>query len=159
EDLATRLEAYDGPVEGEALQTLIFAVGTEHQFEPLRDWFKAIYEVLLGQSQGPRFGSFAALYGVKETAKLIRDGLAGKGGWVARRYVIIVVVRAGPYGFLPSRSGLRRALSRIQDDFALAKNRWAQGGWSKDDAGEFLNRLHQDAMMGAKSLKEPAQRK
>jgi lysyl-tRNA synthetase class 1 len=79
-DLAGRLEAYDGPLDGEALQTLIFAVGTERQFEPLRDWFKAIYEVLLGQSQGPRFGSFVALYGVKETAKLIREGLAGKVG-------------------------------------------------------------------------------
>ena len=40
---------------------------TEHGFEPLRDWFKALYEVLLGQSQGPRFGGFIALYGVDET--------------------------------------------------------------------------------------------
>ncbi len=56
EDLAARLEGYDGTLDGEALQTLVFAVGTEHAFEPLRDWFKAIYEVCLGQSQGPRFG-------------------------------------------------------------------------------------------------------
>jgi lysyl-tRNA synthetase class 1 len=53
-------------------------VGTEHKFEPLRDWFKAIYEVCLGQSQGPRFGSFIALFGVKETATLIREALAQK---------------------------------------------------------------------------------
>ena len=44
--------------------------------EPLRAWFTAIYEVCLGQSQGPRFGGFVALYGVKESAQLIRDSLA-----------------------------------------------------------------------------------
>ncbi|MEM6412422.1 MAG: lysine--tRNA ligase [Pseudomonadota bacterium] len=76
EDLAGRLETYDGEVEGEAIQTLIFSVGKDHEFGNLRDWFKAIYEVLLGQSQGPRFGSFVALYGVPETTKLIRDALA-----------------------------------------------------------------------------------
>ncbi|MBI1361833.1 MAG: lysine--tRNA ligase [Alphaproteobacteria bacterium] len=76
EDLAARLDAYDGALDGETLQTMVFAVGTEHAFEPLRDWFKAIYEVCLGQSQGPRFGGFIALYGVKETAKLIRESLA-----------------------------------------------------------------------------------
>ncbi|MGR3479984.1 MAG: lysine--tRNA ligase, partial [Salipiger marinus] len=80
EDLASRLEAYDGAVEDEALQTLVFAVGKENGFENLRDWFKALYEVLLGQSQGPRFGGFIALYGVAETAALIRDALAGKLG-------------------------------------------------------------------------------
>ena len=77
-DLADRLRAYDGPVEDEALQTIVFAVGKEHAFEPLRDWFKALYEVLLGASQGPRFGGFVALYGVAETVQLIEDGLAGK---------------------------------------------------------------------------------
>jgi lysyl-tRNA synthetase class 1 len=44
----------------------------------LRDWFGAIYQVLLGSEQGPRFGSFIALYGVNETRKLIADALAGK---------------------------------------------------------------------------------
>ncbi|MFZ5963311.1 lysine--tRNA ligase [Thalassococcus sp. BH17M4-6] len=77
-DLAARLQAYDGPVEDEALQTLVFAVGKEHGFEPLRDWFKALYEVLLGASQGPRFGGFIALYGVEETITLIERGLAGE---------------------------------------------------------------------------------
>ena len=48
----------------EALQNLVFAVGNEHGFEPLRAWFAAIYEVLLGETQGPRFGGFIALYGV-----------------------------------------------------------------------------------------------
>jgi len=75
EELATSLRAYDGPVTGEDLQTLTFTVGKNHEFENLRDWFKAIYEVLLGQSQGPRFGSFIALYGVDETIAMIRNGL------------------------------------------------------------------------------------
>ncbi|MEO1275343.1 MAG: lysine--tRNA ligase, partial [Pseudomonadota bacterium] len=66
EDLAARLRA-TGETEAEALQDIVFAVGNEHGFEPLRDWFKAIYEVLLGASQGPRFGGFIALYGVAET--------------------------------------------------------------------------------------------
>ena len=80
EDLAAKLEGYEGEETGEALQSLVFSIGKEHEFENLRDWFKAIYEVLLGQSQGPRFGGFAALYGVKETAVLVRKGLAGELG-------------------------------------------------------------------------------
>ncbi|MGY9049105.1 lysyl-tRNA synthetase [Puniceibacterium antarcticum] len=76
-DLVERLRAYDGPADDEALQTLVFAVGTEHGFDPLRDWFKALYEVLLGASQGPRFGGFIALYGVEETTALIERALAG----------------------------------------------------------------------------------
>ncbi|MDQ2093917.1 lysine--tRNA ligase [Rhodalgimonas zhirmunskyi] len=60
------------------LQSIVFAVGKNHGFEPLRDWFKAIYEVLLGASQGPRFGGFAALYGVPETVALIDRALAGE---------------------------------------------------------------------------------
>ncbi|MGR3640435.1 lysine--tRNA ligase [Alterinioella nitratireducens] len=77
-DLAARLRAYDGEVEDEALQTMVFAVGKEHGFEPLRDWFKALYEVCLGASQGPRFGGFIALYGVTETADLIDAALKGQ---------------------------------------------------------------------------------
>lgn len=64
--------------DGDDLQALVFAVGKNHGFENLRDWFQAIYEVLLGASQGPRFGGFVALYGVTETIALIQDGLNGK---------------------------------------------------------------------------------
>jgi lysyl-tRNA synthetase class 1 len=78
EDLAARLEAHDGPTDDETLQTIVFAVGKDHGFDPLRDWFKALYEVLLGQSQGPRFGGFVALYGIEESVALIRKGLAGE---------------------------------------------------------------------------------
>ncbi len=62
----------------EFLQSVVFAIGKLHGFEPLRDWFTAIYEVLLGASQGPRFGGFIALYGVDETIALIDEALAGK---------------------------------------------------------------------------------
>jgi lysyl-tRNA synthetase class 1 len=60
------------------LQSVVFAIGKNHGFEPLRDWFKALYEVLLGASEGPRFGGFIALYGVEDSIALIEAGLAGK---------------------------------------------------------------------------------
>jgi len=77
QDLRDQLAAWDGGLDAEALQTMVFAVGKE-RFEPLRDWFTALYEVLLGASQGPRFGGFIALYGVDETIALIDEALAGK---------------------------------------------------------------------------------
>ncbi len=76
-DLRARLSAWDGGLDAEALQTMVFAVGTDHGFDPLRDWFTALYEVLLGASQGPRFGGFIALYGVDETMALLDRALAG----------------------------------------------------------------------------------
>ncbi len=77
EALRSELVAYDGPLEDEALQSIVYAVGRE-RFEPLRGWFSALYEVLLGASQGPRFGGFIALYGVDETVALIEAALAGE---------------------------------------------------------------------------------
>ena len=77
-DLRDRLAAWQGPAEPEALQNLVYAVGNEHRFEPLRAWFAALYEVLLGERQGPRFGGFIAVYGIPETIALIDAGLAGR---------------------------------------------------------------------------------
>ena len=76
-DLASRLRGVsaDEAQDGEALQTLTFTVGKDHAFENLRDWFTAIYEVTMGQSQGPRFGSFVAIYGPEETAAMIEERL------------------------------------------------------------------------------------
>ena len=60
------------------LQNIVYETGKANGFsENLRDWFRAIYEVLLGQAQGPRFGSFIELYGIDNTRKLIRKGLDG----------------------------------------------------------------------------------
>ena len=78
DDLRARLAAWEGGQDADALQSMVFAVGKDHGFEPLRDWFKALYEVLLGASEGPRFGGFVALYGVAETIALIDRGLAGE---------------------------------------------------------------------------------
>jgi lysyl-tRNA synthetase class 1 len=78
QDLHDRLEDKVGSRDAEELQNLCYEVGKAHGFEPLRAWFGAIYEVLLGEEQGPRFGSFIALYGVAETRRLIADALAGK---------------------------------------------------------------------------------
>ncbi|MDB2452076.1 lysine--tRNA ligase [Planktomarina temperata] len=71
------LKAWDQGLDGNALQSLVFACGRE-RFDPMRDWFKALYEVLLGASQGPRFGGFIALLGIEESIALIDKGLAGE---------------------------------------------------------------------------------
>ena len=79
EDLAERLKALPADTtDGEVIQNEVYAVGKAHGFEPLRAWFAALYEVLLGASQGPRFGSFAAIYGLAQTVRLIRDGAEGR---------------------------------------------------------------------------------
>jgi len=59
----------------DTIQNIVFAIGKSHEFEPLRDWFKTLYETLLGSSQGPRMGSFIALYGVDNSRKLIAETL------------------------------------------------------------------------------------
>jgi len=76
EALRAELATYDGPLADEALQSVVYSVGRE-RFDPMRGWFTALYEVLLGASQGPRFGGFIALYGVDETVALIDRALAG----------------------------------------------------------------------------------
>ena len=62
----------------EELQTMVYEVGKDPHFgfENLRDWFKALYETLLGSPAGPRMGSFIALYGVTNTRRLISEALA-----------------------------------------------------------------------------------
>ncbi|MEP1201509.1 lysine--tRNA ligase [Tateyamaria sp.] len=77
EALRAELAAYDGAMDDEALQSVVYAVGRD-RFDPLRGWFTALYEVLLGASQGPRFGGFIALYGLDETIALIDQALAGE---------------------------------------------------------------------------------
>ena len=78
EDLAARLDALGDERDSNAVQNIVYEVGKAHNFEPLRAWFGALYEVLLGQTQGPRFGSFAALFGCAKTAAMIRSALAGE---------------------------------------------------------------------------------
>ncbi|MGI9169668.1 MAG: lysine--tRNA ligase [Caulobacteraceae bacterium] len=78
-DLAARLKALPaGCQDGEAIQNEVYAAGKAAGFEPLRGWFSALYEVLLGQTRGPRFGSFAAIFGLRDTLRLIERALAGE---------------------------------------------------------------------------------
>ena len=78
QDLAAALKALPIGADAEAIQTQVYEVGKRHPFEDLRAWFKALYEILLGQSQGPRMGSFFALYGLPQTLALIDRVLAGE---------------------------------------------------------------------------------
>ena len=61
----------------EEIQNLVYAIGKDphYGFESLRDWFKALYQTLLGSSDGPRMGSFIMLYGIGNTRKLIAEAL------------------------------------------------------------------------------------
>jgi lysyl-tRNA synthetase class 1 len=78
EALVAKLRALPAGADAEAIQNEVFEVGKDAGFEPLRAWFSALYEVLLGQSQGPRFGSFTAIFGVERTIALIERALAGE---------------------------------------------------------------------------------
>ncbi|HET7708477.1 MAG TPA: lysine--tRNA ligase, partial [Sphingomicrobium sp.] len=75
-DLDQKLAALPADADGEAIQHAVFEVGKRHPFESLRHWFQALYETLLGSSQGPRMGSFIALYGIDNVRKLIAEALA-----------------------------------------------------------------------------------
>ncbi|MEA3045247.1 MAG: lysyl-tRNA synthetase, class [Sphingomonadales bacterium] len=74
-DLDARLAALPEDADAETIQTEVYEVGKAHPFESLRDWFRALYETLLGTSQGPRMGSFIALYGIGNSRKLIAEAL------------------------------------------------------------------------------------
>ena len=76
-ELRDALKSWDQGLDADALQSLVFSCGRE-RFDPMRNWFKALYEVLLGASQGPRFGGFIAFLGIDESIALIEEGLAGK---------------------------------------------------------------------------------
>ena len=84
ENEAKALAALDEELAGtsdgataEELQNIVYEIGKDPHFgfEQLRDWFKCLYETLLGSSAGPRMGSFIALYGVANTRKLIAEAL------------------------------------------------------------------------------------
>lgn len=82
---AAALRALDSALAGmpadtsaEDIQTEVYEIGKREEFgfASLRDWFRAQYETLLGSAQGPRMGSFIALYGIPETRALIAEALA-----------------------------------------------------------------------------------
>ena len=75
-DLADMLATLDPGTPAEAIQDVVYEVGKRHPLPDLKSWFGCLYQVLLGQSEGPRFGGFVALYGVAETISLIGGRLA-----------------------------------------------------------------------------------
>ncbi len=76
EALIAALRELPRDADAAAIQNEVYAVGKSFAFDNLRDWFRALYEVLFGQSQGPRFGSFVALYGIPETITMMERALA-----------------------------------------------------------------------------------
>ncbi len=81
-DLAATLRQLPADADGQAIQTEVYEVGKRHAeaFPKLKDWFQALYQLLLGQDEGPRMGSFIALYGVPETLELIQTALRREAG-------------------------------------------------------------------------------
>jgi lysyl-tRNA synthetase class 1 len=84
-DLRDALASAPDKMTGDEVQTIIYDVGRREPFTKLMkdgstgvslDWFNMLYQVLLGQEKGPRFGTFVALYGVKNTIGLIDGVLA-----------------------------------------------------------------------------------
>ncbi|MGA0314643.1 MAG: lysine--tRNA ligase [Alphaproteobacteria bacterium] len=78
EDLVASLLGLPTGADANAIQNEVFSVGKRNDYENLRDWFKSLYEILLGREQGPRMGSFIALYGIAETVDLIKRVLDGQ---------------------------------------------------------------------------------
>jgi len=90
--LSDTLAGADADASAEDLQSLIYDVGrsipryqdpnakgaTPERPGVSNAWFGAIYQVLLGEEKGPRFGSFVQLYGINETRKLIDRALSGE---------------------------------------------------------------------------------
>lgn len=80
QELDAQLAALPDVASAEDIQTIVYSignakVGVEGGFDALRDWFKALYETLLGSSAGPRMGSFIALYGIANSRRLIAEAL------------------------------------------------------------------------------------
>ena len=71
-DLVQRLKDCKEQMDPEAIQTIVYAVGKDNGYkENLREWFKAIYEIIFGDQDGPRMGFFISFFGIKETIELI----------------------------------------------------------------------------------------
>ena len=75
-ELDSELAKLPADADAEAIQHLVFEIGKAHYGKDnLRAWFQALYETLLGSSQGPRMGSFIALYGIENSRRLIAEAL------------------------------------------------------------------------------------
>lgn len=72
QDLVKRLKNCREEMDPEAIQTIVYSVGKDNGYkENLREWFKAIYEIIFGDQDGPRMGFFISFFGIKESIELI----------------------------------------------------------------------------------------
>src|SRR5580658_9020226 len=87
-DLRDALSQLPADADAQAVQDVVYEIGRREPFldEKKRakdgkpgvslDWFNMLYQVLLGQEKGPRFGSFVAAYGIADTIGMIDGALA-----------------------------------------------------------------------------------
>lgn len=91
DDLQKALDAMQDSKDPDALQAIVYEIGRTHMPDVSgkskspdgrpgvsQAWFSTLYQILLGEARGPRFGSFIAFYGVKETQNLIAKALSGE---------------------------------------------------------------------------------
>ena len=71
-NLLSELQLLNDATPAKDIQTVVYTVGKTTNLE-LKNWFKLLYESLLGQSEGPRMGSFFALYGLQNSIDLINN--------------------------------------------------------------------------------------
>ena len=72
QDLVSRLKDCQDQMDPEAIQTIVYSVGKDNGYkENLREWFKAIYEIIFGDQDGPRMGFFISFFGINESIGLI----------------------------------------------------------------------------------------
>lgn len=70
------LSTIDSACNAEEIQSKIYEIGMKYEPDNLRGFFGAIYEILLGQKQGPRLGSFIKLYGFEPMINLIKKRIS-----------------------------------------------------------------------------------
>ena len=76
--LINGLSNIDDKASADEIQSLVFSVGKSIGYENLREWFKGLYETILGQTNGPRMGSFIKLYGINSTKILLEKVVKGE---------------------------------------------------------------------------------
>lgn len=65
----------DTEPSGEEMQNGFYAIGTDAGYENLREYFKEMYMLLLGQEEGPRLGSFVKLFGIENSIALVKSAI------------------------------------------------------------------------------------
>jgi lysyl-tRNA synthetase class 1 len=91
QDLRDALSQLPAESSAEEIQNVVYEIGRREPFlDPVKkgkdgrpgvslDWFNMLYQVLLGQEKGPRFGSFVAVYGLQNAVTMIDGALARSG--------------------------------------------------------------------------------